>query len=52
MNINYPFLIQREVRKKQEKYDINNLFERPLIHRQIAGEEVYVPLDKKRLWGD
>lgn len=29
-----------------------NSFERPLIHQQITGNKVYVPLDTKRLWGN
>jgi hypothetical protein len=26
-------------------------FAKPIIHKQITGEEVYVPLDTDRLWG-
>jgi hypothetical protein len=26
-------------------------FNNPLIHREIKGDKVYVPLDLERLWG-
>ncbi|WP_171038229.1 hypothetical protein [Aquibacillus sediminis] len=32
--------------KEEEK----NYFENPLVHRQINGDEIYVPLDINRLW--
>jgi hypothetical protein len=39
----------RTRRKKEEReYDP---FERPLLHRQIKGDAVYIPLDTERLWG-
>lgn len=36
---------------KKSVKDITNLFENPLIHRQIKGNVVFVPLDVNRLWG-
>ncbi|WP_167553191.1 hypothetical protein [Evansella clarkii] len=50
MITNYSVMIQNEVRRGQEKYDVNDLFKNPLIHREISGEKVYIPLDTKRLW--
>ncbi|KKB34277.1 hypothetical protein [Bacillus thermotolerans] len=38
------------VRRKEEGYTIEQ-FSNPLIHRQIHGNEVYVPLDLQKLWG-
>ena len=35
-------------RGKNEK-SLDELFERPILHRQINGDEVYIPLDLVRL---
>lgn len=51
MITNYEYFLPKQVRHRQESYDINALFKKPLLHRQIKGEEVYVPLDTNRLWG-
>lgn len=39
-----------EVRRrgKNEK-SVEDLFERPILHRQISGDEVYIALDLARL---
>ncbi|MBU8908131.1 hypothetical protein [Desertibacillus haloalkaliphilus] len=53
--MNYEKLIVPTViRKKGDHFNLeemSKLFEKPLLHRQVHGDEVYVPLDTKRLWG-
>jgi hypothetical protein len=51
MVTNYEVFVPVQVRHKQKEYDIEKLFKNPLIHRQIKGDTVYIPLDTKRLWG-
>ncbi len=48
---NFENIIKKQVRGKQENYDINELFKNPILHRQIHGEIIYIPLDIERLWG-
>jgi hypothetical protein len=36
-------------RRGKEEKSLDELFERPILHRQIKGDEVYVPLDLVRL---
>lgn len=36
-------------RRRTEEKSLEELFERPILHRQINGDEVYVPLDLVRL---
>ncbi|MBM7095153.1 hypothetical protein JSY36_05220 [Bacillus sp. H-16] len=36
--------------RKPEHYNLDELFVKPLIHRDIKGEKVYQPLDLDRLW--
>ncbi|WP_227939974.1 hypothetical protein [Alkalihalobacillus deserti] len=38
-------------RAKQEKYYVKDLFKTPIFHRQIHGDQVYIPLNKERFWG-
>ncbi|MFC0471037.1 hypothetical protein ACFFHM_11235 [Halalkalibacter kiskunsagensis] len=38
-------------RAKQENYQLKDLFGKPIFHRQINGDKVYIPLDKERFWG-
>lgn len=40
----------KAAREKQKNEVMDKLFERPLIHREIHGNKVFVPLDVKRLW--
>lgn len=47
----YEAFIVKKVRKKHETYNMDALFKKPLIHRQILGDKVFIPLDTKRLWG-
>ncbi|ARK29666.1 hypothetical protein [Halalkalibacter krulwichiae] len=51
MLTNYEFFVPVRVRHKQKEFDVEQLFNNPLIHRQIKGDKVYIPLDTKRLWG-
>jgi hypothetical protein len=49
---NYENLIMSKVvKKKEESYNMNELFNRPLIHKQINGDVVYTPLDLERIFG-
>jgi hypothetical protein len=36
-------------RRAREEKSLEELFKRPILHRQINGNEVYVPLDLVRL---
>jgi hypothetical protein len=36
-------------RRGKDEKSLEELFRRPILHRQINGEEVYVPLDLVRL---
>jgi hypothetical protein len=44
------FGVNRQTRSRREERT-HDPFERPLLHRQIKGETVYIPLDTERLWG-
>ena len=52
MIINNETFIPKKKIHKESIYDMNQLFKNPLIHRQITGDEIYVPLNTKKLWGD
>jgi hypothetical protein len=41
-------LFEGSKRRRDEKA-LDELFQRPILHRQINGDEVYVPLDLVRL---
>lgn len=36
-------------RRGKDEKSLEELFERPILHRQINGDEVYIPLDLVRL---
>ncbi len=36
-------------RRGRDEKSLDELFQRPILHRQITGDEVYVPLDLVRL---
>ncbi|KKB34165.1 hypothetical protein [Bacillus thermotolerans] len=38
------------VARHKETENKQDSFLRPLVHKQIHGSEVYVPLDLERLW--
>jgi hypothetical protein len=40
----------RARRKTMSHHKLEECFENPIIHRQIHGEKVYVPLQISRLW--
>ncbi len=40
----------RAKRKIREDYCWDSNFENPIIHREIQGEKVYVPLNLGRVW--
>jgi hypothetical protein len=37
-------------RHKDEKYSIEHYFQQPIVHKQISGDKVYVPLNLERVW--
>lgn len=42
-----------EVRAKHKEYfyNLDEHFKNPIIHKEIHGDKVYVPLDLNRIWG-
>lgn len=38
--------------KKTEKHPFVQYFRNPIIHKQIHGERVYVPLNIQRVWNE
>jgi len=36
--------------QKAKLEDLDQYFVNPIIHRQIQGDKIYVPLDLKRAW--
>jgi hypothetical protein len=42
----------RARRKKREDQALDLDFQNPIIHRQIQGEKIYVPLDLERVWNE
>ncbi|WP_165763686.1 hypothetical protein [Halalkalibacter urbisdiaboli] len=49
--MNEKVMTYTRARAKQEKYYVKDLFENPILHRQIQGDKVYTPLNKERFWG-
>jgi hypothetical protein len=37
-------------RRKELMDNLDQYFSNPIIHREIHGDKVYVPLDLKRIW--
>lgn len=37
---------------KDEKRSLDSYFKNPIIHKQISGERVYVPLNINRVWNE
>ncbi|WP_156906481.1 hypothetical protein [Alteribacter aurantiacus] len=46
----YDELKRIDVKRKEEILDVDALFNNPLIHREIKGNQVFKSLDIKRLW--
>jgi hypothetical protein len=42
----------RARRKRKVDHELEEYFENPIIHRQIHGEKVYVPLKLSKLWNE
>jgi hypothetical protein len=38
--------------KKSENHSFLQYFKNPIIHKQIHGEHVYVPLNIQRVWNE
>jgi hypothetical protein len=36
-------------RRRSDEKSLDELFQRPILHRQINGDEIYVPLDVVQL---
>ncbi|WP_218347065.1 hypothetical protein [Bacillus sp. sid0103] len=41
---------KRARRKTRVDHSLDSNFENPIIHRQIQGEKIYVPLNLGRVW--
>ncbi|MDQ0860015.1 hypothetical protein [Bacillus sp. V2I10] len=37
--------VHRKARRKNQMYYLENSFKNPIVHREINGDKVYVPLD-------
>ncbi|PLS07986.1 hypothetical protein [Neobacillus cucumis] len=38
--------------KKREKHILEENFENPIIHKEIQGDRVFVPLNIERVWNE
>ncbi|CAI9396092.1 hypothetical protein KIS4809_4028 [Bacillus sp. ZZV12-4809] len=45
-----PEDFKRARHKKEEGLSLDQCFSHPIIHREIRGDKVFVPLDLKRIW--
>lgn len=48
--MNEKVMTYKVARAKQERYQVKDLFHNPILHRQIHGDKVYIPLNKERFW--
>nr|WP_263324204.1 hypothetical protein [Neobacillus sp. Marseille-Q6967] len=39
-------------KKREDKHSLVHYFKKPIIHKQIQGERVYVPLSIQRVWNE
>ncbi len=37
---------------KSEKRTIEDYFRNPIVHKEISGERIYVPLNLNRIWNE
>lgn len=44
------FGVNSRARHKKEVDCLDRSFENPIIHRQIHGDKVYVPLNLEKIW--
>lgn len=51
LQVEYILGVDVRVKRKKQIDDLDKYFSNPIIHRQIHGNEVYVPLDLGRIWG-
>ncbi|WP_274854648.1 hypothetical protein [Bacillus methanolicus] len=49
-NIKKILGVNVRARHKKESNDLDRYFLNPIIHRQIHGDKVYVPLNLDRIW--
>ena len=39
-------------RRQQDYSLLERSFQKPILHRQVHGDEVYVPLNLERIWSN
>ncbi|UAL53092.1 hypothetical protein [Metabacillus dongyingensis] len=42
--------VHRKARRKNQMYYLENSFKNPIVHREINGDKIYVPLNMERVW--
>jgi hypothetical protein len=54
-NLNLDQLIgvrKRARRKKSRSQYVEQYFRKPILHREIQGDRIYVPLNLERVWNE
>ncbi|USK29416.1 hypothetical protein LIT32_04645 [Bacillus sp. CMF21] len=41
--------VHRKARRKNQMYYLENSYKNPIVHREINGDKIYVPLDMERV---
>ncbi|MRX56609.1 hypothetical protein [Metabacillus idriensis] len=49
-NFENLFGVIKRARLKKEIENLGQYFENPIIHREIHGDKIYVPLNLDRVW--
>ncbi|RKJ35970.1 hypothetical protein D7X33_38280 [Butyricicoccus sp. 1XD8-22] len=44
------FGAKRRAKRKEEFDRLDQFFENPIIHREIHGDKIYVPLNLEKVW--
>lgn len=45
--------VERRVRhNRSKKHSLEENFEKPILHKEIHGERVFVPLNMERVWNE
>ncbi|MFC0274915.1 hypothetical protein ACFFIX_26805 [Metabacillus herbersteinensis] len=42
--------VKQRARLKKERENLDQYFETPIIHREIQGDKIHVPLNLDRIW--
>ncbi|RNA66923.1 hypothetical protein EBO34_17120 [Alteribacter keqinensis] len=51
-SMSYTDPFDKTATRKPEHYNLDELFVKPLIHRDIKGDKVYQALDLDRIWNE